>query len=119
MSVRSRNYLTQLDARVFPASGFIAITKRIRRARTVKHYQSSKVLPAIQHVPQSGTQRRDARAHGDQNQIVTAMSIQIETVTRHAEQIESIAFLHVEDFAARAYGSLDQYLQFAIFGRTR
>src|ERR1700732_1343692 len=89
MSVGSRDDLTQLDACVFPALRFIAITKRIRRARAVKHDQLTKVLLAIQDVPQSRTQRRDARAHRNQNQIVAAMTIRIETMAGDAEQIES------------------------------
>ena len=68
-------------------------------------------------MPESGTQRRDARAHRDQNQVVTAVSIQIEAVASHAEQIEALAFLHLEDFDACSRASFDQDLQFAIFGR--
>src|SRR5712691_5789206 len=118
MSVGSRDDLTQFDPGVFPALRFIAITKSIRRARAVKYYQLPKVLLAIQDVAQCRTQRRDARAHRNQNQIVAVMAIQIETVTGHAEEIESRAFLHIKDFDAGAGGSLDQYFQFVVFGRT-
>src|SRR6266852_33159 len=113
MSVRSRDYLTQLDARVFPTLGLIQITESIRRARAVKHDQLAKLMFAIQHVPQSGAQRCDTRAHRDQNQIATAMSIQIKTVAGHAKEIDALTFLHIENCGARSSGSFDEEFQLA------
>lgn len=109
--------MPQLNARVFPTLRFISITKSVRRSRAVQNYQLPKVVLAIQYMPQSRTQRRDACAHRHQHQIVATMSIEIKPVTGYAQQIDAVALFHVKERDTCAGGSLDEDFQFAIFGR--
>ena len=52
MAIGTRDDLSQLDARVFPAFGLVAITEIIGRACSVKHDQLTEIVFATQHVPQ-------------------------------------------------------------------
>ena len=81
----TRNHLTQLDAGIFPAFGFISITKIIRGARAVKNYQLPEIILAVQNMSQRRAQRSDAGSHGDKNQIAAAQGFKIKAMSRYIQ----------------------------------
>src|SRR6185437_8674569 len=101
MPVRTRDHLAQLDAVVTPVVSLIAITKVVRRARTIKHDQLPKLLFSSQHVTQCRTQRRNTSSHRDEDKITTFHLIEIETMSRNPNQLDLLADAHVVNHRTR------------------
>src|SRR6185503_12398978 len=91
MPVRSRDHLAQLDAVLTPVFNLIAITKIIRRTRTIEHDELTKLLFSFQHVAQRRTQRRDARSHRHKNKVTPFHPLEVEAVSRDSDQLDLIS----------------------------
>src|SRR5437016_13099645 len=96
MTIGTRDDLTQFHSRLFPLSSFVAITKIIWRARAVEHNQLTKIFFAIEHVTQRRSQRRHAGSHRHENQIVSALLIELESASCDVNQFDPLAFFQIE-----------------------
>src|SRR6266705_242166 len=117
MPVWPRDHLSQFNSCFFPLFSFIAITKIVRRARSIKHDEPAKIVLALEHMSQCGTQWRDTRTHRYKNQIPSLLFGQIKTMARDAEQFNPLTPLHIKQRDTRADTAFDQNLNFPVVRR--